>query len=965
MRIRQVIGKEALEFSREGWIVLQQAIGANVVRERRAKQKKMMRLKQLEEVESVSEVDVVENDVAVQSKQEREVEDEELLIDTVEVKQLRAKHVTPKKPVLCLKVICARDLEAMDLGGTSDPYVSIAVGDHKMQSSIVKKSLSPVWDEDFHTVVHDWSVPLKVSVWDYDTMSVDDVIGEATIWLEDIVQDIRRDGSKDLHSRAYLSITVVRAKNLIAADRGGTSDPYISVHVGSKPSSGRKTMVKNKTLNPVWNQTFRFDIGEYERKEVLTIECFDKDSFGKDDSLGKFHIELASLPLQDELGLPASQWHSFDKHKGIVNSGQVELQYQLVRSEDQSDSRPVRRPVEAEAAIAYSSSSTRSSSSNDLLDQIDSNHDGVVDEDEFQRYLASNPSVRPSSNMVRISGMMLHMKGQVVRPYRGINGDYQLSNRVVNFRQVYLRVRQGTVPGGTAMWWANNSGKLCWVIGPEESIGSERIWAYVESTHASPEHSHGAWHVYSYDSHSYELQHDVHTHSLHERAMSPPEASAGFEDAAVSLASPKATPPATPPPQFARADEASSPAGTNEIRAPAASATKASEELSTLQARYADLEARLHAKNVDPNAVCTEEQAQLEATKRKMIELHQNVVQKSVTWFPLMRDKKIRGEIQLGFSFMDCGESTACIDLELDRSHHVTNVSAPTSSPTWEEESFKMVVDSDWSRLRCTLLHVDPAEKPKHILVVTVHRARKLLAMDGALFGAGSSDPYVIVKLGHETKKTEIITKNLSPVWDETFQIPIWGDPEQELHISVWDYDAMSADDTIGEVRVPIPSSSLHTPLRKWFDITGDGKTTGQVELGLRVQEPLAHDIRLAAVIKVVGARDLEAMDVGGSSDPYAVLKLASQEHKTKIIPKNLSPVWNEEFVLSIPEIYQPVEVSVWDHDFIGQDDMIGAAKVHLAEFVGKKRTQQWFDLKIGGRVQGQVLLSIFMTENR
>ena len=138
MRIRQAIGKEALEFSREGWIVLQQAIGANVVRERRAKQKRMLHLKKHEEEDFVSEVDVVENDVAVRSKQEREVQDDKLLIDSVEVKQLRAKHVTPKKPVLCLKVICARDLEAMDIGGTSDPYVSMALGDHKMQTSIMK-----------------------------------------------------------------------------------------------------------------------------------------------------------------------------------------------------------------------------------------------------------------------------------------------------------------------------------------------------------------------------------------------------------------------------------------------------------------------------------------------------------------------------------------------------------------------------------------------------------------------------------------------------------------------------------------------------------------------------------------------------------------------------------------------------------------------------------------------------------
>ena len=949
----QAIAQEALEFAREGWTVLQQAIGANVVRERRTKQKKMIHLNKVEvaeEVEGIVQIETVSK--STKSKVVRELEDEGLLIDTLEVKQLHAKDLCPKKLVLCLRVICARDLEAMDMGGTSDPYVTIALGDHRLQSSIIKKDLHPVWEQDFDAVVHDWSIPLKVSVWDHDGMSADDVIGETSIWLEDIAEDIRHDGSKNLHSPAKLSVTVLRAKNLIAADRGGTSDPYVRLHLGTKPASGYATAVKKKTLNPEWDQTFHLDVGKYERKEVLTVECFDKDAFGSDDSLGKFCIELASLPLQDEPGSPIAQWHSFDKRKGVVNKGQIELRYALVRIEEPPDLHHVGQPVKSEMAIEYRRGRSKSSGSNDLFDQIGTNYAGVVDDEEFRRYLASNPTVQPSSNVVRLSGMMLHSGGGVVRPYSGINGDYQLSNRVVNYRQVYLRLPRTTVPGGAAMWWANNSGKLCWVIGPAEAIGSEKIWAYIESTHTSPEHSHGAWHVYSYDSLSYEPQHDVHAHALRTTVSSPPMLAGGQDASSAHWANSQPTPPATPPPHFAIAEE------TSEL--PGLSAAEVLEELSRLQARYKSLEMRLHSRKQGSDEVLV----QLSETRTKMIELHHKAVRKSVSWFPLQRDGKTRGEIQLGFSFMELGESTACIDLQLDRSHHTTSVSAPSSHPAWTNELFKMVVDSDWARLRCTVLHQDASKKAKHILVVTVHRARKLLVMDSALFGAGSSDPYVTIKVGMETRKTAIVTKSLSPVWDETFQIPIWGDNDEKMLLSVWDYDAMSADDTIGEVTVPI-TGSLRSPLRKWFDITGEGKTTGEVELGIRIEDPLAHDVRLALVIKVVGARDLEAMDVGGSSDPYAVLKLGNQEHKTRIVQKNLSPVWNEEFTLSVEEIYQPVNVSVWDNDLIGADDMIGEVFVHLSEFVGRMQTQVWYDLKMGGRVRGQVLLSIMLTENR
>jgi Ca2+-dependent lipid-binding protein len=36
----------------------------------------------------------------------------------------------------------------------------------------------------------------------------------------------------------------------------------------------------------VWNEIFAFDVET--GKEMLQVECFDKDDFGKDDFLGSF-----------------------------------------------------------------------------------------------------------------------------------------------------------------------------------------------------------------------------------------------------------------------------------------------------------------------------------------------------------------------------------------------------------------------------------------------------------------------------------------------------------------------------------------------------------------------------------------------------------------------------------------------------------------------------------------------------
>jgi hypothetical protein len=87
----------------------------------------------------------------------------------------------------------------------------------------------------------------------------------------------------------------------------------------------------------------------------------------------------------------------------------------------------------------------------------DADGDGYIDPEEFQAYLAANRTVRLGAEFVRVSGVMLHYKGET-KPYKGINGDYQRSQEVSNGRAVYIKVNKPS----TAMWWTNNDGKLSW-----------------------------------------------------------------------------------------------------------------------------------------------------------------------------------------------------------------------------------------------------------------------------------------------------------------------------------------------------------------------------------------------------------------------------------------------------------------------------------------------------------------------
>lgn len=90
-------------------------------------------------------------------------------------------------PELHVTLIKATDLPAADSGfhgRSSDPYVTLQVGDERVRSSGFKNSLNPVWRpaERFEFEVMDVDAQkLYVRVVDHDTMNQDDLIGTLSL----------------------------------------------------------------------------------------------------------------------------------------------------------------------------------------------------------------------------------------------------------------------------------------------------------------------------------------------------------------------------------------------------------------------------------------------------------------------------------------------------------------------------------------------------------------------------------------------------------------------------------------------------------------------------------------------------------------------------------------------------------------------------------------------------------------
>ncbi|VVC87851.1 unnamed protein product, partial [Leptidea sinapis] len=77
--------------------------------------------------------------------------------------------------------------------------------------------------------------------------------------------------------------------------------------------------------------------------------------------------------------------------------------------------------------------------------------------------------------------------------------------------------------------------------------------------------------------------------------------------------------------------------------------------------------------------------------------------------------------------------------------------------------------------------------------------------------------------------------------------------------------------------------------------------------------------------------QNLVAMDKNGTSDPYVKFKVGGRLlHKSRIVYRDLNPVWDECFTVPIEDPFQPVQLKVFDYDWGLQDDFMGSCYIDL-----------------------------------
>ncbi|RHZ44602.1 hypothetical protein Glove_718g62 [Diversispora epigaea] len=89
-----------------------------------------------------------------------------------------------------------------------------------------------------------------------------------------------------------LILTLIEAKELVAADAGGTSDPFVKVKINKKEIL--KTQIKKKTLAPTWNESV--SIGDLTpgaaSSSSIILYVKDYNMVGKDEEIGEYELKL-------------------------------------------------------------------------------------------------------------------------------------------------------------------------------------------------------------------------------------------------------------------------------------------------------------------------------------------------------------------------------------------------------------------------------------------------------------------------------------------------------------------------------------------------------------------------------------------------------------------------------------------------------------------------------------------------
>uniref|UniRef100_A0A1I8PKP5 C2 domain-containing protein n=1 Tax=Stomoxys calcitrans TaxID=35570 RepID=A0A1I8PKP5_STOCA len=232
-------------------------------------------------------------------------------------------------------------------------------------------------------------------------------------------------------------------------------------------------------------------------------------------------------------------------------------------------------------------------------------------------------------------------------------------------------------------------------------------------------------------------------------------------------------------------------------------------------------------------------------------------------------------------------------------------------------------------------------------LRVHLKNGSDLVAMDKN----GLSDPYVKFKMGGRLlHKSRTIHRDLNPVWDEVFVVPI-EDPFEPIIVKVFDYDWGLQDDFMGSAKIDLTQLELgiaedvNLALQ---DVSHTDRPMGEILINLTLwprsqedkEQHFQRNSKLAesskrlksqiwssvVTILLVKAKGLPLAEDGNKlNDAHIKFRLGNEKYKSK---SSWTERWLEQFDLHLFEDDQQLEISLWNRNTV-----YGKATIDLSIF--------------------------------
>ncbi|XP_072137301.1 multiple C2 and transmembrane domain-containing protein 1 isoform X1 [Mobula birostris] len=298
--------------------------------------------------------------------------------------------------VVSVTLVEGRDLKPMDPNGLSDPYVKFKMGCQKYKSKTILKTLNPQWREQFDFLLgNEKGDIIDITVWDKDSLKKDDFIGRCQVDLTGLSKEhthkldltlsegkghiillvtltatvsvgaselAKLDNEEErnkimaryswfrsfhnLRDIGFIQVKVVKAEGLMVADVTGSSDPFCVIELNN---DRLQTHTVHRSLSPVWNKVFTFNIKDIH--SVLEVTVYDEDRDRKADFLGKVAIPLLAIQSGKEKAYILKNKNLTGATKGVIYL-EMDVIFNVVRASIRTITPKEEKYIEEEQKIS-------------------------------------------------------------------------------------------------------------------------------------------------------------------------------------------------------------------------------------------------------------------------------------------------------------------------------------------------------------------------------------------------------------------------------------------------------------------------------------------------------------------------------------------------------------------------------------------------------------------------------------